>query len=183
MSRIIFKEDQHFRNTWLMYLLLGVSVLTIALFTYAMIQQLGFGEQWGDEPLSDAGLIILSSTMILFLLLINAILLWAKLEIQIKENSLYYRFIPFSPAWKYIYKDEIKHFLIYETRGVFKIFRHGGYGYHYNFFTKSVSMIMPGNKIIRIETIKGRKVFIGTNKLDEFAHSLKELGLMKEKEE
>ncbi|MCL0079845.1 hypothetical protein M1O18_02960 [Dehalococcoidia bacterium] len=49
-GNMIFQEVQKFRQWWLWLILLPSCMLLVGLFGYGMIEQLIFGQPWGDDP-------------------------------------------------------------------------------------------------------------------------------------
>ena len=98
---IQFKEVQRFSNLiWLLLVPIGILIL------YGAVKQLGFGEPFGDNPMSDVGLILTAflvlSIALLFLLL--------RLETTINEEHIHFRFFPFvsrTILWKDIESAEV----------------------------------------------------------------------------
>ncbi|WP_260402681.1 MULTISPECIES: phosphoethanolamine transferase domain-containing protein [Aequorivita] len=54
--KIVFKEEQKFTQWWLWLILIGIGVLPII----GIYKQLIIEEKFGDNPMSDLGLIIFS---------------------------------------------------------------------------------------------------------------------------
>ena len=60
-NEILFTERQRFKQWWLWLILLGVN----GLFLYGTIQQLCLGKEFGDKPMSNLGLLLVSGVPIL----------------------------------------------------------------------------------------------------------------------
>ena len=72
MSRVVFREVQKFRQTWVWVLVLGILGPLVVLFGSGLVQQLGSGRPWGNRPMSDGGLIIASLITALVILIAGA---------------------------------------------------------------------------------------------------------------
>jgi hypothetical protein len=55
-NKILFAERQRFKQIWLWLILLGVN----GLFIFGLIKQVIFGYQFGDKPMSNVALIIVT---------------------------------------------------------------------------------------------------------------------------
>ncbi len=61
-TNFLFTEKQSFRQWWLVTMLAALNIL----FIYACIQQIGMGIQFGDKPMSNAGLLVTTVVMLIF---------------------------------------------------------------------------------------------------------------------
>lgn len=86
-SNIVFKEKQRFTQWWLWALLL-VIMLT---FVIGIYNQLILGEPYGNEPLSDVGLIVVS----IFFFGMIVLLILIRLTTELTETELKMKFYPF----------------------------------------------------------------------------------------
>ena len=159
MSRILFSEKQKFSQLWLFAIIALTDLIVLAVLGHAFYAQLLMGEPWGDKPMSDLGLTIFLLLMGLLIALVNIMIFRAKLEVEVKDNSLYYRYFPFVWNWKYIHKDNIKK---YEIRQFNALKEFGGYGYRKHFFKKTTGLMMKGNQGLALTLHDDSKWIIGT---------------------
>ena len=97
-----FTETQRFTQWWLWILLLAIAALPI----WGLIQQIGMGEPWGNQPLSDTGLILFT----VFTFGLIGFFLSMKLKTQIDSTGITVRFTPFvkrQVAWADIESTEV----------------------------------------------------------------------------
>lgn len=141
-----FTENQKFAHLWL---------LAIALFgfipLYYIWDQLFIKNDFGDKPLSDAGLIVLALVNISVLALVASI----KLTTEIDAQEIRVRVFPFVKKtflWSDIKKAEV---LNYGFVGGWGIRLWTKYGTVYN---------VKGNRGLAIELVNGKKYLIGTQK-------------------
>ncbi len=97
------------------------------------------------------------------MLLVLFILLGAKLEVVIDKYSIKYKYFPFVWNWKRIAREEIANI---ELRRYSPLFHFGGWGYRVR-PGKKKSITVKGNKAMLITMKNGRKLYIGTQKLEE----------------
>src|SRR5436305_10264788 len=86
-----FCERQHFKQVWMWILLIGVN----GLFIYGLINQVFLGQTFGSKAMSNKQMVFV--TISIFLLTILLVLL--RLDTAIKQDGIYFRFLPFQ--WKY----------------------------------------------------------------------------------
>jgi hypothetical protein len=150
-----FQEVQRFTQWWFWLILLGIGGVAV----YGIYKQLILGEPFGDNPMSNPGLIAFSALIfgtIAFFLFVN-------LKTEIDDKEIRIAFIPFTKktiSWKDVKKAEIVNygFVGYGVRMSSK------YGTVYN--TK-------GNKGLAIELNNGRKFLVGSQKVDELNDIIK----------
>ncbi|WP_456313404.1 hypothetical protein [Pseudomonas shirazensis] len=89
----LFTERQRFKQLWLWVILLGIT----GLFLFGVVKQVIYGQQFGDKPMSNTGLLISTMLFSLFTLLF----LLYRLDTLIKKDGIYVRFFPFHIKFKY----------------------------------------------------------------------------------
>ena len=99
-DELLFSESQRFRQWWFWALMISIN----ALLLYGLFQQLLVGEQFGDKPMSDAGLII----VFLFIAALTFSFTLIKLETQIKRDGIYVRLYPLHGKFRYYPWDQIQ---------------------------------------------------------------------------
>ena len=162
-NKILFSERQRFKQIWLWLILLGVN----GLFIFGLTKQVILGHQFGDKPMSNIGLIIVT----ILTLLLSFLFLNLRLETNIKSDGIYVRLFPFHLTFKYYPWDKINQSFVrkYNPIGEF-----GGWGLRG--LGKNRALNVSGDKGIQLVTQDGSKILIGTNKADEATEILKQLG-------
>ncbi len=87
----LFTERQRFKRIWLWALLFGVN----AYFMYGLVQQFFFGMTFGAKPMSNGHLLFATGLV----LLVTVLFAFLRLDTAIRQDGIYYRFLPFQ--WKY----------------------------------------------------------------------------------
>lgn len=152
------KEEQKFTQWWLWLILIGVGILAV-IGTY---NQLIFGEEFGNKPMSDFGIIIFS--VLVFGMI--AMFLLVRLKTEIDQNEIRMNFFPFVKkriSWKEIKSAEVVN---YGFVGGWGIRFWTAYGTVYN---------IKGNKGLAIELTNGKKFLIGTQKETEMNKVVQEI--------
>lgn len=150
--KIEFKEKQKFTQWWLWLILIGMVIIPV----YGLYKQLVLGEPFGDNPMSNTGLIVF------FLLTFGLmVLFWVmQLKTEIDNKEIRMNFIPF--IQKKIDWEDVKYA---------KIVNYGFVGWGIRVGTKYGTVYnAKGNKGLAIVLKDGKSLLIGTQKeaeLDE----------------
>lgn len=150
--KIRFKEIQRFDQWWFRLILIGVLLIPV----YGIYKQLILGEPFGNQPMSDAGLVIFAILMLIFV----AAMWFMRIKTEIDPGEIRMNFFPFvkkKVRWTDIKRAEV---LDYGFVGGWGIRPFTRYGTVYN--TK-------GKTGLAIELRNGQKFLIGTQKGDELS--------------
>lgn len=168
-NEILFSERQRFKQWWLWLILLGIN----GLFLFGVFKQVIDRQQFGDKPMSDAGLLIATGlTIALTILFVNF-----RLETTIKKDGIYVRFFPFHLKFKYYTWDKLTKSFV---RQYSPLTEYGGWGLRLGLFGKGTAFNVSGDKGLQLEFIDNKKLLIGTNKPDELTETLNKIGQLKQ---
>lgn len=162
-----FQERQTFTQWWL-WLIVGATTLSInSLFIYGIVQQLVLGIPWGDEPLGDEVLLMLSVVILtvstgLSLLFFNSVL-----EVRIDNRSLEYRYAPLIRTWRRVEADAVKDA---KQRRYFL----PGYGIKRDFDGTRIFTV-KGREGIELTLAGGTRLLIGTQQPDQFLAAVRKM--------
>lgn len=140
-----FYEVQKFNQWWLWLLLIAIAIIPF----YGIYKQVIIGEQFGDKPMSNSGLVVFAIFTIVFLLFFGLL----RLETEINKYEIKFNFFPF-----------IKRKIKWEDVKNVKLINYGfvGYGVRLSKFGKVYN---TGGKMgLLIELNKGKSFVIGTQK-------------------
>lgn len=151
MAYRIFKEEQSFRGTWVMYLILMVELPSLILVSVLVLNEPG---RLNEKALT---LMLIFSIMMLTFFLLMSI----QLKTRIDDDGIHYRYFPFI-KWRTIAKDQIHEIKIVQFS---PLTDHGGWGIKGNQSTKAYTVI--GHYGLEIDLGKKKKVLIGTQKEKE----------------
>lgn len=164
-KEVLFFERQKFNQWWLWLILLGIN----GLFIFGVYKQIFGGQQFGDNPMSNDGLLFATGlTILLTVLFINF-----RLETQIERDGIYVRFFPFHFSFKHFPWDKISKSFVREYQ---PISEYGGWGLRLGLFGKGKAYNVSGNKGLQLEFTDHKKLLIGTNKPEELTAILEEIG-------
>jgi hypothetical protein len=167
-NEILFTERQKFKQWWLWVILLAVN----GLFVFGIFKQVIGGQQFGDKPINDTGLLSTAAlTLLMTILFFNS-----HLDTQIKKDGIYLRFFPFHFSFRHYTWDKISKSFVrkYNPLG-----EYGGWGLRLGLFGKGKAFNVSGDKGLQIVFSDNKKLLIGTNKADELSETLKKIGQLK----
>ncbi len=122
-----------------------------------MYQQLILGKPWGERPMSDTALVIVSILFIGLILLVMGVLWFMKLVIEITDSGIR---ITLKGIKQHLIKYEaIKEITVEEHSNTWSFFR--GAGYKFGYKTRYYNLLMS-NVYIKIKTKKKIKYYIGS---------------------
>jgi hypothetical protein len=189
-NNISFYERQYFRQWWLIILLVAVG----GIFIFGCIQQLIIEKAWGNNPISDGGLIFLTTSMLLFIVWFFCM----HLDTEIDKEGISWRFFLLEFRTHFLSWDEIDNaeVITYDpmqfggwgirsgTLCAIRIKSHKG-----NFFRKTKHADynktkvynVSGKKALLLELTNGKKILIGTRKPEELSEILTQLHAQRNK--
>ena len=159
MDKELFKEEQRFDQLWLKVPLYILAIGNVALFAYGFYHQLIAGEPWGDNPMSDVGLVFVTFLVVLIWGAVFFLFERTKLITTIYEKEIRLRFPPFFSKEKTIPIQMIKKM---EVRKYNPITEFGGWGLRYGFRGKAYNV--KGNIGLQLNFKNGKNLLIGTQK-------------------
>lgn len=162
-AEIIFEEQQKFRR-WLKLIVLALNLLFIVIAYYQLI----LGIPAGSNPASDLSLVIILIFTVLFTLFFFSL----QLQTQITKDEIKVRFYPFHRKFQRYPWDQISRFYIRQYR---PIMEYGGWGIRYGFGRKGKALNVSGNMGLQLEFNDGKKLLIGTNKVNELEVALQHI--------
>lgn len=165
----LFSESQKFKQIWLWLVLLGIN----GFFFFAIIKQVVGGQEIGEKPIGDAGILIGAWAI----MLVTALFISFRLDTFIKKDGIYVRFFPLHIKFKYFAWNSLEKIFV---RQYSPIKEYGGWGLRYSLFGKGKAYNISGNKGLQLEFTSGKKLLIGTNKPDELTEALIKIGRMKQ---
>lgn len=157
IDTILFKETQRFTQWYIWILLFGMLLIPV----YGIIQQLVYKEPFGDNPMSDVGLVIFFFGMLAFCVLFRIM----QLKTIVTKEKITAHFIPLFS--KTIALENVAHA---------EIVTYGFVGYGIR-FSKTYGTVynIKGNKGIALTLTNKKKFLIGTqqpHQLDDVIQSV-----------
>ncbi|MDA9969017.1 hypothetical protein N9484_07410 [Polaribacter sp.] len=160
----VFKEEQRFRQVWLM-VLLGFSLLVpVGLIINEYIKD---NTSMTTNEFLGSLIGIIASVLLIFIF---------KLSTRIDEKGIHYQFFPFHFSMKTLLWSEITKA---EVRTYDPIGEYGGWGLRYSFNKKKGNAVnVSGDIGIQLTLKNGKKLLIGTQKKEAVSRVLKTYNLI-----
>lgn len=168
MARELYSEEQQFDQLFI-WILLGIgTVPMMGILGAGFYKQIILGQPWGDKPMSDLALILVTFFVLIFVTGITILFRYSKLEVKVDRWTVQYKFSPFIPNWKEILRHDIKSYKIRK----YSILR--GYGVRWGLDgTKTLNV--KGNQGIEFHFGDNKKLLIGTQQPELFALALEKM--------
>lgn len=171
MEKVLFTEEQRYTQWWL-WLLLSAALLSVVVpFGIGISQQLGHGQPWGNEPISDAGLLF--SGIFSTAIMLGAILLvrLSRLKTKITTEGIYVSYYPLMRKWKMIAASDVER---YELRSYRAKREYGGHGLRRR-RRAGRAYTIAGNLGLQLYLKDGTKILIGTQRKQALEYAMRKL--------
>ena len=159
-GKLLFEEEQSFVGTWMWYLVIGISFLSIGGVVLSIWQA-------GVNSERIIGLVITSVVILAVTLLLS----FAKLSVSIDSSTIYYQFPPFVNSEKALTRNDISEVYVRKYR---PIWEYGGWGYRIK-LGKGRAMNVAGNMGLQLILKNNKAILLGTQKPEEMERALKRL--------
>ena len=169
MERLIFREEQSFRQSYLPWVLLGTLLMFLAGFGIGFYQQLYLGKPYGDEPMSNSGMLWSGIVSFIALSALFIFILSGHLLTEIWSDGIRYNFPPFIRKIKHRPLSEISSVEVAKYRPVAEF---GGWGWRRRFLSKKTAFNISGRIGIRVILKNGRQIMFGTQKQEEMKRAV-----------
>jgi hypothetical protein len=147
---------------WMWALMAGIS----AIFIFGTIWQVVLGNTFGNNPVSDAVLIITTVIMLIYSITMST----PKLKTCINNVGVYVRYFPFSLKSAFFAWDDIEKVRVVTYNA---LSQYGGWGVRHGY--KKKAYIVSGKYGLELELKNGRKILIGTQNPEELEKIISKL--------
>lgn len=164
-GELLFREEQNF--------LLALPVIGIfmtflnLLFLYGIWRQIFMGQTFGDNPVSDTGLILL----FVFTFAITMLLWFLRLQTEIRRDGIYARFSPVHRQFTYFNPDDLQKCFLRKYKPIREF---GGWGFRYSVSKGGKAWNVSGNIGLQLVFKNGNKLLIGTRKPQSLQRALEQ---------
>lgn len=148
-----FKEDMKYKHK-LVFIFLAAMM---GFFVYAIVQQVMLGRPFGDIPVSNEGLFLMSGMMGLVLLLF----LNMRLKLVVNVEGIHFKYFPFHFSERSILWDDIEEANVI-TEGV--LLKMGGHGVRKGWNKSAYSI--GSDAALEVVLHTGKRVYISTRRPD-----------------
>ncbi len=170
MSEInyLFKEEQRMKQKWLWILIIVISFFLLFVIVYSLYKQLYMGEPFGNNPVSNGWLLIISLILLIFAAGLPLLFYFSKLVTTVSDQELTIKFFPFLKR-----RFEIKNIADTQIIKYEPIREYGGWGIRLSIRGNGWAFTVSGNSGVRIELQNGRKYLIGSQKPAELDQAIR----------
>jgi hypothetical protein len=172
VSRLIYREEQSFRQTIAPWLMLATIILLVGGFGVGFYQQLYLGQPYGEEPMSNNGLIWSSIGSFVVVSTVFIFILNGSLVTEIWTDGIRYKFTPLIRKMRHIPLEQIIDVEVAKYRPVLEF---GGWGWRRRLLSRKTAFNVSGNIGIRV-TLKNRsQILFGTHQQEEMKRALEKM--------
>ncbi len=171
-SKLYFSEEQKFDQWWMKLLLFGATLAAIGPMYYGTLLQIGSGKPWGDEPMSNTGLIIMDIVTTLIMGAVIYLVFGSKLITTIREDGIYIKFKPLLYRDRFIPIGDIEKF---EVRKYKPVREYGGWGVKHGRLRRGRAYNVKGNWGLQLWLKGNKKLLIGTQRTEAIKRAMNKM--------
>jgi hypothetical protein len=169
MERLIFREEQSFRQSFIPWLMLAAALFLIGGFGVAFYQQLYLGKPFGNQPASNEGLIWSSIISFIVMSAVFIFILSGNLVTEIWSDGIRYKFPPLIRKMRHIPITEITSAVVSKYNPIVEF---GGWGWRKKMISRKKAYNISGNIGIRVIMKNGSQIMFGTRKQEEMKRAV-----------
>ncbi|MBN1576033.1 MAG: hypothetical protein JW913_05745 [Chitinispirillaceae bacterium] len=154
-------------RTWIGGIVIFSGLLTIGFSGFGFYRQIVRGHQFGNNPMSDTGMIMEFIIVVILYLSIYLLFRFARLTTEIDVKGITYRYYPFHFKHHTVHWDEIER---YEVIKYHPLRDYGGWGIRFCKGGKAFNV--AGDRGLQLYLKTGKRILIGTQKDKELADFL-----------
>lgn len=160
-----FSETQRFTQRWLWAVILLSTAALLAVFSWGLLEQLVFGRPWGNRPIADVTLVIVSGAVFLLTGAPIYTLRTLRLITRVEQAGVYIRFYPF-PGTVIPFTD----ILSCAARTYRPLYEYGGWGIKYGLSGKAYNI--SGDRGVQLVLKTGKRILIGSQQSERLAAAI-----------
>jgi hypothetical protein len=172
MNKLYFREVQRYTQWWVWLLLLVSFAIAVIPLWYGVYIQSVEDRPWGDEPITTVKLVVVATVITLFMASLVTLFGVLKLETEVFYGGFRYRYYPFIPKWRVIYKADILHCNVGKYS---PIASYGGWGIRKGSMRKEKVYTISGNMALTIKMLNSTNIIIGTNRKDAIKYAMEKM--------
>lgn len=164
----LFREQQQFRQPWLWLLFVCISTPVLVLLGFGLYQQLLLGKPFGDHPMSDTGLVLVTAGVLLLHSAVIALFWFARLDVDVTHEAIAIRFRPFHRVPRKIGMHQITDA---RARKYSAIGEYGGWGIRVGLQGRAYNV--SGDEGVQLTLADGKRILIGSQKSGELEAAIR----------
>lgn len=169
MNKSYFKEEQYFSSPWFWAFLIVLFTFTLLPTVVAIYSGVVLEKPMGENPDYIVTLFITLAIIIVVYLVVILFFRKMRLDVEIKQDGLYYRYVPFINKYRHFLKEEIKSF---EVRKYRPIKDYSGWGIRNSWGKAGTAFTVKGNMGLQLYLVNGKKVLFGTQRGDALTRAM-----------
>lgn len=174
-EKTFFKEEQKFNPLFVLIIMFLPWCTINIIFGIGLYQQLLHEKPWGDEPMSDEALILVTLGMNLLIAGISFLMLKTRMIMEIRESGIFYRYMPFLWREHRISREEIERF---EVRQYKPMREYGGWGFRQRsrrIRNAGIAYNIRGNIGLQLYMRSGKKILFGTQRKEAIDFAMRKM--------
>jgi hypothetical protein len=174
MSRRLFEEVQSYRqcrSLWYAFIVLALLMFTPIL--YAMYGQLILGIPTANGTTDDGDLVAVFLVIVIVYVVVMVAFLAVKMEVYVDANGIHYKSYVNKAKWVTITKDNLESYEVRKKRRT--VFDPGARSFYKKYAGKMTCAILRGGLHLELTLKNQSKIFLGTQRPDEFAHAIRKM--------
>lgn len=168
-AKLIYREEQPFRQSIVPWIMLVFMLILIGGFGVSFYQQLYLGRPYGDEPMSNNGLIWSSIISFVVMSSVFIFILSGCLVTEIWSDGIRYKFPPLIRRMRYIAIADIEDIKVEKYRPLIEF---GGWGWRRRFLTRKTAFNVSGRIGVRVTLKKGSQILFGTQQQEDMKRAV-----------
>jgi hypothetical protein len=172
MEKILFKEEQKFGQWWIWFILLSAFAVSVVPIWYGLFNQVTTGQPWGDNPSSNGVLALTASLTTLLMAGIFLLFKNMRLQVEIYENGIRFRYPPLVRKWRKIARTEIERYEVGKYRPVAE---YGGWGIRRKFRKYGKAYSVKGNIGLKLFLKNGKIILLGSQRAQALSYAMEKL--------
>ncbi len=172
--KIFFSEEQRLSDSPMKWIFPVIFTVSVGPLGYGMYQQLVLEKPWGDNPMSNLGLILTFVFVVVLMIVIWFLLPYIKLIVYIDKEGIHYRFPIFIRKERLIKKEQIVSYDVRKSRPQFEF---SGWNYRTGFIyiNRGIAYNIMGNIGLQLYLADGTKLLFGTQRPEAMKRAMKKL--------
>jgi hypothetical protein len=171
-ARLIYREEQSFRNSIIPWIMLVVMLFLIGGFSVSFYQQLYLGKAYGDEPMSDNNLIWSSIISFIVVSSVFVFILSGSLVTEIWSDGIRYKFPPLIRKMRHLPLTDIVSAEVEKYRPILEF---GGWGWRKRFLSRKTAFNVSGRIGLRVTLKNGSQILFGTRQELEMKRAVEKM--------
>ncbi len=166
-SDLEFYEVQRFRNPWIRFSIVALTVGFLIYFGLGVYKQIICGVPWGTKPLSNFALILTGCLILTFMLGLCFFFFSLKLITMVNQYGVYVKLFPISQQ-----KIPFENIVSCQPTTYNPIQDYGGWGVRYG--KKGKAYTIYGNKGVELELADTSRLLIGSQRPEDLSRSIED---------